>query len=223
MKKIVLIGLMLTLTGCKDPKTNLNKNVVNTAYSECYQKLYSSLKSPSSLKLITSSVINTYPSAVDVSKNMLGIIDSNGQVEKSVSVQKTRFRELKIYIDYEADNSFGASIKNRFNCNYLYKLNEEKQSPETLNFYSLETGEDKIEVSQLLSDFSKQSNYNIDNKIKNIINNADFKYGNRDEEIIKESIENYKNNKMNDEAQKLRESWDKSFSQEFQGANLSGA
>lgn len=223
MKKVLLlICIPLAVIGCEDSNTSLDKNVINTAYKNCYKDMYEALKSPSSLKLVNGSIINTYPSAIDVSKNVVEILDSDGYVKKSILEHETRFRELKVYIDYEADNSFGASIKNRFNCNYIYRLEGEQKSPKVLNLYSLATGEEAIKVSQLLNDFSKQSNYKIDNQIKNIINNADLKYGNRDDEIIKEAIENYKNNKMNEDAQKLKESWDKSFSQEFQGANLSG-
>lgn len=135
MKKIILLSLILGLIGCKEPNTEMDKTLFNTSYDKCVDYLTSSLKSPSSLKIREVNISTVIPDAQDIKKVFGELIANKGVIKDPVKEDKARFRELMVDIEYEAHNSYAASIRGNYQCGYIFRLNKDEKSPESLNTY----------------------------------------------------------------------------------------
>nr|WP_312824997.1 hypothetical protein [Acinetobacter oleivorans] len=215
MKKLLFLYLLVGLAGCKETQTGLDKNLFNTTYSKCVDYLTDSLKSPSSLKVRAANISINTANAEDINSVFGDLIIKNGIIEENIKDEKARFRELLVNIDYEAQNSFGASIRGLYQCKYITRLNNAETSPKPLNIYLhklINDGEDiNLGVNIPISDLNG-SNFSINSDIKKIVGTADSQLNETDIKRYKEieSINEYK--RLDNEAEKLRQSWDKSFS-----------
>ncbi|HFX6347954.1 TPA: hypothetical protein ACIFDL_002577 [Acinetobacter nosocomialis] len=214
MKKIVLLGLMALLVGCKEANTGLDKKIINTTYDKCADYLADSLKSPSSLKIGKANISTIIPSAEDINSVFGALITKNGLVKDSVKNDKTRFRELIIDIDYEASNSFGASIRGAYQCSYIYSLSNDETSPTSLNtyLYKLKNNGENIDIGTNIPivDFNG-SNLYLNKTIKEIVGKKDSQFNEIDNDRYKDIETLFRNEQQNSEAEKLRESWNKAF------------
>ena len=110
MKKILILALLMGLGGCKESSTGLNKEFLNTGYEKCKEYLSTSLKSPSSLK-IEQAVLSTFIASPDnVYKTYGSFLINGNKIKQSYIDNKVRFREMLVDIDYDAENSYGASV-----------------------------------------------------------------------------------------------------------------
>ena len=214
MKKILLIGLILGLVGCRDGGTRLEKTVFNTTSEKCLNYLSQSLKSPSSLKVDKINISTYIPSAFESSSVFGDLIISNGVVKEHEKNNKLRFRALSVDIDYEAQNSYGASLRGMFQCKYMYALYKSETSPEALNVYLYSLVNDGEEIilptSIPISSFSG-SNLYLNKEIKQIVGAEDNLFTKLDEEKYKELENQYKLLSQQREAERLRQSWNSSL------------
>ncbi|MDO7441116.1 hypothetical protein Q5X54_12555 [Acinetobacter baumannii] len=214
MKKIIFLSLVLGLVGCKETNTGMDKKVFNSTYEKCVDYLTNSLKSPSSLKIGEANISTVIPPAEDIANVFGDLITKDGIVKDSVKEEKARFRELTVDIDYEAHNSYGASIRGYYQCGFIYQLNKDEISPEPLNtyLYKLKSdGEDFGLAAHIpLTEF-QGSNFYLNKAIKRVVGAKDSPFNEIDNKRYKEIETIYKNQKQEREAEKLRESWDESM------------
>lgn len=214
MKKIILLSLVLGLVGCKEANTGVDKKVFNSTYDKCVDYLTNSLKSPSSLKIGEANISTVIPPAEDIANVFGGLITKDGIVKDSVKEEKARFRELTVDIDYEAHNSYGASIRGYYQCAFIYRLNKDEVSPEPLNtyLYKLKSdGEDIGLAAHIPLTGFQGSNFYLNKVIKRVVGAKDSPFNQIDKKRYKEIEIIYKNQKQEREAEKLRESWDESM------------
>ncbi|EXB42574.1 MULTISPECIES: hypothetical protein [Acinetobacter calcoaceticus/baumannii complex] len=214
MKKLVLISSLLLLGGCKESNTGLDKNVFNTSYDKCVEYLTNSLKSPSSLKIREANISTIIPPAEDINSVFGDIIAKDGLIKSSIKDEKARFRELTVDIDYEAHNSYGASIRGYYQCGYIYSLKNNETIPKPLNTYLYKLKSDgevlDLGVHVPFAEFSG-SNFYLNKVIKRIVGAKDSQFNEIDKNRYEEIEAIYRNKKQDIEAEKLRESWDKAM------------
>lgn len=214
MKNLILLCLVFGLIGCKESNTGLDKKIINTSYDKCIEYLTASLKSPSSLKISEVSISTNIASAEDINSVFGNIITKNGAIKNNIKEDKVRFRELKVGIDYEAQNSFGASIRNWYQCDYLFRLNKDETSPKPLNIYLYKligTDENNYLEAQIpISNFTG-SNLYLNNAIKKVIGTSNSSFSEIDSTRYNEVEEVIKSKRLDIEAENLRQSWDKAF------------
>lgn len=215
MKRLVFLCLIVGLYGCKETQTGFDKSLFNTTYSKCVDYLTDSLKSPSSLEIREANISTNIANAEDIKSVYGDLITKNGIVEENIKAEKARFREIAVDIDYEAQNSFGASIRGQFQCSYIARLNKTETSPKGLNIYLhklISDGENiDLGVNIPISDLNG-SNYILNSDIKKIVGTNESQFSEIDSKRYKEieSINEYK--RLDNEAEKLRQSWDEAFS-----------
>lgn len=190
MKKLSLIIsalVLINLNGCKEKETGLEKKVLNAAIDDCKKRLLNNLKSPSSMRLNSIFLSNDYADAKDIyriySKTILG---DSGKVSKLIKRANERYRTLNIYLDYEAQNSFGVYLRNEVSCSYIYKLRYEDTSPE--NEIVLSKLNDSFEFEGYKVNLDNYSNQRITPKDVQITNNTSSEYTEKDKELL-EKIE----------------------------------
>ncbi|HAV5501275.1 TPA: hypothetical protein JI107_18220 [Acinetobacter baumannii] len=214
MKKIIFLSLVLGLVGCKETNTGMDKKVFNSTYDKCVNYLTNSLKSPSSLKIGEANISTVIPPAEDIANVFGDLITKDGIVKDSVKEEKARFRELTVDIDYEAHNSYGASIRGYYQCGFIYQLNKDEVSPEPLNTYLYKLKSDGEDIGLAahipLTEF-QGSNFYLNKAIKRVVGAKDSPFNEIDNKRYKEIETIYKNQKQEREAEKLRESWDESM------------
>lgn len=214
MKKIILLSLVLGLGGCKETNTGIDKKVFNSTYDKCVDYLTNSLKSPSSLKIGEANISTVIPPAEDITNVFGDLITKDGVVKDNIKDEKARFRELTVDIDYEAHNSYGASIRGYYQCSFIYRLNKDEVSPEPFNtyLYNLKSdGEDIGLAAHIpLAEF-QGSNFYLNKAIKRVVGAKDSPFNEIDTNRYKEIEKIYRNQKHEREAEKLRESWDESM------------
>jgi len=212
MKKFLILSVLVGLSGCKESSTGLDKELLNTGYEKCKEYLSKSLKSPSSLK-IEQAVLSTFIASPDNVYKTYGSFLMNGDtIKKSYIDSNVRFREMLVDIDYDAENSYGASLRGNYQCNFVYMLENDSSTPKALDTYMFENksdGEDvglgvEIPLTKLTG-----SNFFLNSDIKNIIGARDSEFNELDKKAYLEIIEKHKYSEMNIEAEKLRKSWDK--------------
>lgn len=214
MKKTILLGLVVLLGGCKEANTGVDKKVFNSTYDKCVDYLTNSLKSPSSLKIGEANISTVIPPAEDIADVFGDLITKDGIVKDSIKEEKARFRELTVDIDYEAHNSYGASIRGYYQCSFIYRLNKDEASPEPLNTYLYKLKSDGEDIGLAahipLAEF-QGSNFYLNKAIKRVVGAKDSPFNEIDNKRYKEIETIYRNQKHEREAEKLRESWDESM------------
>lgn len=192
MKKILVLGLLVVLSGCKESSTGLDKNVINTAYKSCYDKLKLSLKSPSSLRINNTVISMDYPNPYQVFRVYTDkLIDgSNGKILVHNPESKNRFRELKSEISYEAQNSFGVFLPGEFSCSYVLHLSNRNSSPYEIRMASITNDDNELELNDESFTFGESSNLYINN-INKIIIYAPNDYTENDNAIFDKATETY--------------------------------
>ncbi|MDO7434602.1 hypothetical protein Q5X65_15815 [Acinetobacter baumannii] len=217
MKKIILLSLFLGLVGCKETNTGMDKNLFNTSYDKCVDYLTDSLKSPSSLKIREVSIATNMAKAKDINNVFGELITKNGLIKDSVKTEKARFRDLTIDIEYEAQNSYGASIRGYYQCGYIFRLNNNETSPAPLNtyLYKITNDGENVELGTQIpiADFSG-SNLSLSKEINRIVGVKNSQFTESDSKIYKEVEKIIKIKKQEDEAEQLRQKWNDSFSEE---------
>lgn len=217
MKKIILLSLFLGLVGCKETNTGMDKKLFNTSYDKCVDYLTDSLKSPSSLKIREVSIATNMAKAKDINNVFGELITKNGLIKDSVKTEKARFRDLTIDIEYEAQNSYGASIRGYYQCGYIFRLNNNEMSPAPLNtyLYKITNDGENVELGTQIpiADFSG-SNLSLSKEINRIVGVKNSQFTESDSKIYKEVEEIIKIKKQEDEAEQLRQKWNDSFSEE---------
>lgn len=168
-KNIILAVSLLGLFGCKNSDTGLQKNVLNTAYSQCYKNLSSLVKSPSSLRIKKAEAITYEPSAEDVYRLFGERLVKNNEISPAQKIAKIRFRGLGIVYDYEAQNSFGVFLPGNFECNFLYSLIGEDESPSALILSNIRNDKEDVESSKLITTFENSSNIRLENTFDRIL------------------------------------------------------
>lgn len=210
MKKILLAGVVLVLLGCKESETGLQKNVINTVYDNCYQKLTTVVKSPSSLRIKNSLFVNHYPNIDDINRIFGSALIKDNQISKQKMEDKIRFRQIKMIMSYEAQNSFGVYLPGDFECIYTYELSEQNTSPDKIVLSNIDSGDEKINLAIEISDFDNVSN----TQLKSIGKITDVGDGNKftsqDNELYAKIIDFNKEQKVNldieKDVQKFKES-----------------
>lgn len=214
IKRILVLSLIALLGGCKETNTGIDKKVFNSTYDKCVDYLTNSLKSPSSLKIGEANISTVIPPAEDITNVFGDLITKDGVVKDNIKDEKARFRELTVDIDYEAHNSYGASIRGYYQCSFIYRLNKDEVSPEPLNtyLYNLKSdGEDIGLAAHIpLAEF-QGSNFYLNKAIKRVVGAKDSPFNEIDTNRYKEIETIYRNQKHEREAEKLRESWDESM------------
>lgn len=199
MNKILLFCLMVGLGGCAENNTGLQKNVINTGFEACNKYLTSSLKSPSSLRIKEVAINIKKPSVNDVYDVFGNLILSDGKVNNTTKESKARFREMLVAIRYEAQNSFGVYLGGLYQCQYLYKLENDDRSPKSLDTYLFNIksdGEDAgLGVSIPIAEFTG-SNISLDSQIKTVINASESKFNPNDEQMYSNLIKRFKTEKQ---------------------------
>lgn len=211
MKKVLLLGLVVGLVGCKETNTGLDKELLNTGYDKCKEYLRASLKSPSSLK-IDQATISTFIATPDnVYRVYKHILFDDGQLKKSHIEEKIRFREFLVDIDYDANNSYGAALRGSYQCEFIYMLKNDQMSPQALDTYmmtNIESEENEgVSVDIPLAEL-KGSNFFLDGKIQSIIGVKENAFSELDKKMYLNLSEKQKFNEMYSDAEKLRKSWD---------------
>ncbi|NIE95191.1 hypothetical protein F3J02_01620 [Acinetobacter sp. Tr-809] len=222
MKKIVLVAMIILASGCKENNTGIDKKVINKAYSDCKSSLTDSLKSPSSLKISSAEVRQMMPGIEQIyasyGKNMI----EDGKIVDYFITDQYRFRTLGVGINYEAQNSFGVSLRGNYVCTYLYSIDKELKSPSSFYLTMIKAGTDTVYPFSSIDDIDSASSFTINSDIKSISSSNDLSYSKRDKEVYGELIELDKSTKREQEAEELRQSWKNNVKNDFQGANLSG-
>ncbi|WP_407595054.1 hypothetical protein [Acinetobacter lwoffii] len=170
MKKIIIFSLVACLLGCKEPQTELQKKVINTAYENCEEKLKATLKSPSSLRINNASASNYMPESQNIynlySKKILD--DKTNKITTLYKDSKWRYRSLNVGLSYEAQNSFGVYLPGEFSCTYMYELRGEDESPEGLKLIQIKSSDEVADFNGLSISVDSASNYILNENIKNI-------------------------------------------------------
>lgn len=186
MKKILILGLLVGLSGCNESSTGLKKNVINTAYKKCTEYLGDLVKSPSSLKISSATPKISFPEDNIIYKYFNeSLIDKNtGKISQSNIDEKTRFRQISINLDYEAQNSYGASLRDNFSCSYVYKLKGNEESPDEIFLTNWET-EDEITSIFIPLDVGSESSFRMNDKIVKPISEISSHFTDRDKLLFK--------------------------------------
>ncbi|MFW1969371.1 hypothetical protein ACG95P_20195 [Acinetobacter guillouiae] len=186
MKKILILGLLVGLSGCKESSTGLDKSVLNTAYKKCSVYLGDLVKSPSSLKISSATPKISFPQDNVIYKYFNeSLIDKNtGKISQSNIDEKTRFRKISIDLDYEAQNSYGASLRDSFSCSYVYKLKGDEESPDEIFLTNWET-EDEITNIFIPLDVGSESSFRMNDKIVKPISEISSHFTDRDKLLFK--------------------------------------
>lgn len=222
MKKIVLLGLIILLSGCKENNTGIDKKVINKAYSDCKSGLTDSLKSPSSLKISSVEIQQMMPSSEQIYASYGKKMIEDGKIVDYYITDQYRFRTLGVGINYEAQNSFGVLLRGNYICTYLYSIDKELNSPSSLYLTMVKVGTDTAYPFTTLEDLDNESSIILNSDIKNISSSNDISFSKRDKEVYGELIEIHKFKNREQEAEELRQSWNNAVKNDFQGANLSG-
>ncbi|NAR50103.1 hypothetical protein [Acinetobacter haemolyticus] len=226
MKKIILLSFVFGLIGCKESNTSLDKNLFNTTSEKCRDYLKASLKSPSSLNISQINVSTNIADSIDISSVFGDLITKDGIVEDSIKAQKVRFRELVVDIDYEAQNSFGASLRGLYQCKYLFRLDGNEISPKPLNTYLykfVSDGKDiDLGVHIPLSEFTG-SNFFINREITKIIGSKDSDFNKLDEENYQKVQDQYELIRREKEADRLKKSWSSTIANDVEAAARAAA
>lgn len=103
-KKVFIMCAAMVVSGCTDSE----------AVKACRSDLESSLKSPSSLKVIDT---YTYMNEIEVSSARTEYILPKVLREEKLTDNKTRVVPIhKVMITYDADNSYGAALRDKHHC-----------------------------------------------------------------------------------------------------------
>ena len=203
--------MVVGLYGCKEDGTGLQKNVINTGFDKCKNYLSTSLKSPSSLNVNEATVLIQNPNVEDVSNVFGNIIVKDGKIGELTRDDKVRFREMLVVISYEAQNSFGVYLGGTYQCQYLFELKNDEQSPKPLNTYLIKLksdGEDiNLGVHIPITDFTG-SNITLNKTIKRVIGTSESKFTALDEKMYDEIIKQKEYKDQEIEAERIRKSWD---------------
>lgn len=170
MKNIYIFALATCLLGCKEPQTELQKEVINTAYENCQEKLKAVLKSPSSLRINNATVSNYIPESQTIynlySNEILS--DKTNKITVLHEDSKSRYRALNLSLNYEAQNSFGVYLPGDFSCTYIYELREASESPKDLKLIQIKSSNEAFGFKGLSIPVDNASNYLLNENIKNI-------------------------------------------------------
>ena len=211
MKKIIFLAMVVGLYGCKEDGTGLQKNVINTGFDKCKNYLSTSLKSPSSLNVNEATILVQDPKVEDVSNVFGNIIVKDGKIGSITRDDKTRFREMLVVISYEAQNSFGVYLGGTYQCQYLFELKNDEQSPKPLNTYLIKLKSDGEDINLgmhiPITDFTG-SNIKLNKKIKRVIGTSESKFTALDEKMYDEIIKQKEYKDQEIEAERIRKSWD---------------
>ena len=203
--------MVVGLSGCKEDGTGLQKNVINTGFDKCKNYLSTSLKSPSSLNVNEATILVQDPKVEDVSNVFGNIIVKDGKIGELTRDDKVRFREMLVVISYEAQNSFGVYLGGTYQCQYLFELKNDEQSPKPLNTYLIKLksdGEDiNLGVHIPITDFTG-SNITLNKTIKRVIGTSESKFTALDEKMYDEIIKQKEYKDQEIEAERIRKSWD---------------
>lgn len=214
MKKTILLGLALCMVGCRESNTSLDKNLFNTASDKCKDHLRDSLKSPSSLKISQIFIATNIAKVVDIYSVFGNYITFNGLIKDKIKEEKRRFRDLIVDIDYEAHNSFGTSLRGLYQCKYIFMLERNETSPKPLNTYLYKINSDgkySIFDDHLpIASFSG-SKFFLNSDIKKIVGAKDSYFTKLDEENYKGIEDHYSSINQQDEADRLKKSWNNKF------------
>lgn len=177
IKQLILMGFIaLSLTGCNEKETGLEKKVINAAYESCLHKLTGLLKSPSSLKVGKVSIYQDQPNANVV----LGLyhdrlIDKEKEQlkESYEQVLKPYYRTLGTHIEYDAQNSFGTMLRGQFFCEVVYELYDTGNSSDYLEWSKIIQGNEVADFATgLFSEpavrVDKYSNWTLNSHINHI-------------------------------------------------------
>lgn len=198
IKCLTLAALVaLSLTGCKEKDTGLEKQVINAAHGACLDKLTGLLKSPSSLKVSKVDIFLAQPNA-DLVFGLYrdDIIDKEkGRIKESYEqVLKPYYRTLGTHIEYDAQNSFGTMLRGQFFCEFAYEIN------------NTGNGSDYLEWSKIIQDnevadfatglfaepsilISKYSNWKLHGDIRNIFAEVTVVPNDKDQKMLQEVFE----------------------------------
>jgi len=187
MKKIILLSLALSVVGCTESNTSLDKNLFNTASDKCIDYLRDSIKIPSNLKINQINISINIAKITDVYNVFGNDITINGAVKNNnINEEKLRFRDLTVDIDYEALNSNGASLRGMHQCKYIFMLNRNENSPKALNTYLYKINSDGnksiFDDHMPIASFSG-SNFYLNSNIKKIVGMKDSYYTKLDEDL----------------------------------------
>ncbi|WP_080945912.1 hypothetical protein [Moraxella bovoculi] len=187
----------LSLTGCKEKDTGLEKQVINAAHGACLDKLTGLLKSPSSLKVSKVDIFLAQPNA-DLVFGLYhdNIIDKEkGRIKESYEqVLKPHYRTLGTHIEYDAQNSFGTMLRGQFFCEFAYEIN------------NTGNGSDYLEWSKIIQDnevadfatglfaepsilINKYSNWKLHGDIRNISAEVTVVPNDKDQKMLQEVFE----------------------------------
>lgn len=202
MKKILIAGVLgfgLVLGGCAENKTGLEKNAINTGFEKCSEYLTASLKSPSSLRINEASVTIKNPSIDDIYGVFGNLILTNGKISEATLDSKARFREMLVMVRYEAQNSFGVYLAGKYQCQYIYKLENNETSPKSLDTYLAKIksdGEDAgLGVSIPIAEFTG-SNFILNKQIKTVTNESESQFNSRDKKVYSDIVNKFNANKQ---------------------------
>lgn len=218
-KKLILsmISVSIILLGCKENQTGLQKDVINSAYDNCYTNLSKTLKSPSSLRVKESLVGVSTPEVTDVYRLYADEIIKDNKISALTRDSKTRFRMLSVNLNYEAQNSFGVYLPGNFECSYMYKLLEDRQSPSELDLFKVESDDnEKIELNTPIYNFKDSSNLKLTDSINKVVGDSNSYIFNANDEamfskLLEQSKDEQENIEREKEAQRIKKSlgWDK--------------
>ncbi|MHA3079540.1 hypothetical protein [Acinetobacter sp. ANC 5502] len=217
-KKLILsiISVSIILLGCKENQTGLQKDVINSAYDNCYTNLSKTLKSPSSLRVKESLVGVSTPEVNDVYRLYADEIIKDNKISALTHDSKTRFRMLSVNLNYEAQNSFGVYLPGSFECSYMYKLGEDRQSPSELDLFLIQSDDEKIELNKPIYNFKDSSNLKLTDSINKVVGDSNaYIFNANDEAMFSKLLEQSKDEKEDiereKEAQRIKKSlgWDK--------------
>lgn len=193
----------LSLTGCKEKDTGLEKQVINAAHGACLDKLTGLLKSPSSLKVSKVDIFLAQPNA-DLVFGLYhdDIIDKEkGRIKESYEqVLKPHYRTLGTHIEYDAQNSFGTMLRGQFFCEFAYEI------------YNTGNGSDYLEWSKIIQDnevvdfttglfsepsilINKYSNWKLHGDIRNISAEVTVVPNDKDQNMLQEVFELWKSSR----------------------------
>lgn len=191
MKKVFLLAIVAGLMGCKDHKIGLDKNVINTAYTDCFSSLEDVTKSPKSLQINSVSAGSFVPTSSYVYDKIGGDLVGSGKIENLDKKANLGFRVLSVSINYDAQNSYGVYLRGGFECQYLYETSTAGDSPKLITLVSIKTNDDEVGPNRPLSDFSKFSNIKLNSLISKRFG-VPGEVSERDAGILKEIVEHHK-------------------------------
>lgn len=187
----------LSLTGCKEKETGLEKQVINAAHGACLDKLTGLLKSPSSLKVNKVDIFLEQPNA-DLVFGLYhdNIIDKEkGRIKESYEqVLKPHYRTLRTSIEYDAQNSFGTMLRGHFFCEFAYEINTTGNGSNYLEWSKIisDNGVEDFATGLFLESsvmISKYSNWKLHGDIRDIFAEVTVVPNDKDKNILQEVLE----------------------------------